>query len=346
MAEYAVDASKSDYKISLTRALNALNLENESKDAKKFLQKFADAKKIEINLSAIADTSIRPTFGWLAALSMSKGVALSEEHTERLVKYVKSLSGKEKTPTKVMTARPSVQEATQNIIDEYIGYLEYVFDQLFKGELKAFDLYIDLKSKQLPKQAVPEVQAWIKEKIKYFIAVYESKDEQVKEAYRLISKRELKKILGELAEWIEQSNKYGEFKKANRKPRKKKEKAPVVQVAKINYLKEDTTLGIKSIAPADIIGATQVLTYNVKTRKIILFRTESASGIKCKGSTLQNYEPELSLQKTLRKPAEQLKEVLALSKVKTRKFIENIKAKSTPVKGRINKDTMILRAMK
>jgi hypothetical protein len=65
-----------------------------------------------------------------------------------------------------------------------------------------------------------------------------------------------------------------------------------------------------------------------------------------KGSTLQNWTPEKSKQKTLRKPDEQLKDLLASGKVKLRTFIDSIKSKEQEVNGRINIETIILKVVR
>jgi hypothetical protein len=65
-----------------------------------------------------------------------------------------------------------------------------------------------------------------------------------------------------------------------------------------------------------------------------------------KGSALQNWSPDKSKQKTLRKPAEQIKDLMGAGKVKLRTYINDIKAKEQAVNGRINIDTIILRIMR
>jgi hypothetical protein len=65
-----------------------------------------------------------------------------------------------------------------------------------------------------------------------------------------------------------------------------------------------------------------------------------------KGTALQNWSPDKSKQKTLRKPDEQIKDLLASGKVKLRSFIDNIKAKEQNVNGRINIDTIILKIIR
>ena len=86
--------------------------------------------------------------------------------------------------------------------------------------------------------------------------------------------------------------------------------------------------------------------FNTKTRKLSVYRTDSALGIQVKGTTLQNYDPEMSCQKTLRKPAEQLKDLLSAGKIQLRKFMDNIKAVQVEVNGRLNGDTLIVRTIK
>jgi hypothetical protein len=65
-----------------------------------------------------------------------------------------------------------------------------------------------------------------------------------------------------------------------------------------------------------------------------------------KGTALQNWTPEKSKQKTLRKPAEQIKALMASGKVKLRTFIDEIKSKEQSVNGRINIDTVILKILR
>ena len=95
-----------------------------------------------------------------------------------------------------------------------------------------------------------------------------------------------------------------------------------------------------------IVGAQQVWLFNTKTRKLAVYRTDSALGIQVKGTTLQNYDPEMSTQKTLRKPADQLKDLIGAGKIQLRKFMDNIKAVDTVPNGRLNADTLIVRTVK
>jgi len=334
-----INSSMENYKIELTKALNWYSLEKDRKDAKKYLHQYVSKSNIDAPyLAQISDSEITPTFGWLARIATRGGV-LTAKDTERILVYIKSLQKKIITKqATTSTPRISIQEATVNKINEYLGELEVIIDALYKGKIKSFDLLSDLKAKQLPKQCNTQIEVWVKEKITEFVHVYESKDE----AYT-IERKTLVNLIKVLGTFIPSVQSYCDFKKANRKPRQRKAKPAATQVKNLKYKKSDEELKINSITVTDIVGAMQVWVFNTKTRKLAVYKTESASGIQVKGSTLQNYEPELSSQKTLRKPETQLKDLVNAGKVQLRKFMDNIKAKAQPVRGRMNADTLIVR---
>jgi hypothetical protein len=62
-----------------------------------------------------------------------------------------------------------------------------------------------------------------------------------------------------------------------------------------------------------------------------------------KGSTIIGYDETTSVQKTLRKPEETLKEFKSAGKIKLRKFLEDINTTSVMLNGRLNNDIVILK---
>jgi len=140
--------------------------------------------------------------------------------------------------------------------------------------------------------------------------------------------------------------------KVNRKPRKPKEINKEKVVAKMKYRKSDETLKLVSINPTEIIGASELWVYNVKTRKIGKYVAQNidplgagreGSGLMIKGTTIIGFNETESVQKTLRKPAEQLKEFADCGKVKLRKYMDEIKTTDIKLNGRINLDTVLLK---
>jgi hypothetical protein len=131
--------------------------------------------------------------------------------------------------------------------------------------------------------------------------------------------------------------------KVNKKPRAKKPTDKAKVVAKMKYLKQDETLKLVSINPQDIIGAKELWIFNVKTRKLGKYVAAEFNDLSVKGTTIIGSDPIKSVQKTLRKPEEQLKEFKAAGKVQLRKFLDDIKAVDIKLNGRINEDTVLLK---
>lgn len=70
---------------------------------------------------------------------------------------------------------------------------------------------------------------------------------------------------------------------------------------------------------------------------------EEFQELSVKGTSITGYNELSSVQKTLRKPEEQLKEFKAAGKVQLRKFLEDIRAVDIKLNGRINEDTVLLK---
>lgn len=119
-----------------------------------------------------------------------------------------------------------------------------------------------------------------------------------------------------------------------KKVRKKKPVDKQKVVARIRFAKEDKDLGITSINPVDILGATELWVYDTKRRRIQHYVGEVAGSLHVKGAKLLGYSEEKSGSKVLRKPEEQLKEFMALRKNQTEKWYDGVRAKAAPLNGR------------
>lgn len=112
---------------------------------------------------------------------------------------------------------------------------------------------------------------------------------------------------------------------------------------KVNYKKDDATLNLTSIDPILIVGATGLLVYNTKTRKIGLFFAADKTGLQVKGTTIQNFDAEKSQQKILRNPEVQLETFRKITMKRSELILrDNIKATSSKLTGRINADTILM----
>lgn len=168
-------------------------------------------------------------------------------------------------------------------------------------------------------------------------------DEQLREGYSHYSKKNVRKLIDFYREIDSACNMLMQESKINRKPRAKKVVPADKIVAKLKYKKTDEPLKLVSINPADIIGSKELWVYNTKTRKLGKYIAAEYQELGVKGASITGFSENLSVQKTLRKPVEQLKEFKTAGKVVLRKFLEDIKAVDTKMNGRIGEETLLLK---
>jgi hypothetical protein len=114
-------------------------------------------------------------------------------------------------------------------------------------------------------------------------------------------------------------------------------------VAKLKFMKTNEPLKLVSISPVDIIGAGELWIFNTKTRKLGKYVASEFNTLNVKGTTITNFDEFKSVQKTIRKPEDKLKEFKSAGKIALRKFLEDINATDTKMNGRIGEDTILLK---
>jgi hypothetical protein len=167
--------------------------------------------------------------------------------------------------------------------------------------------------------------------------------EQLREGYSHHSRKQIKNFIVFLQEIESACKMLMEEAKVNKKPRAKKAVPAEKIVGKLKYLKQNEPLKLVSINPADILGAKELWVFNTKTRKLGRYLAKEYSELGVKGTSITNFDENTSIQKTLRKPEDKLKEFKAAGKVALRKFLDDINATDTKMNGRINEDTVLLK---
>jgi hypothetical protein len=172
-------------------------------------------------------------------------------------------------------------------------------------------------------------------------------DEQLREAYKHNSRKNVKKLIEFYESIMSACEQIAAEAKVLKKPRAKKVKPAEQIVAKLKFMLSDTKLGITSAPPATIIGASGVVVYNTKTRKIGYYIASNSDGLNVKGTSLVNFT-EKSMQKTLRKPPEQIKEFKDQNTQRRFEtwFAKGVKTTETALNGRFSEDTVILKVYK
>ena len=175
---------------------------------------------------------------------------------------------------------------------------------------------------------------------------------QLKEGYSHLKKADIKMFVSAIEGLLDALNFVVESAKATRTPRKAKPKSADKLVEKLKYAKTDDKYKIASINPVDIIGANELWVFNSKTRKLGKYVAKNidpkgmgrpGSGLSVKGTTIIGFDETQSVQKTLRKPADQLKEFKKAGKVALRKFLDDIATTDTKLNGRCNPETILVK---
>jgi hypothetical protein len=132
-----------------------------------------------------------------------------------------------------------------------------------------------------------------------------------------------------------------------RKPRAKKVVPPEKKVATLKFLVEDKDLGVKSIKPTDIIGKQQLWVYDTRFNKITVFRAKNEHGLDVKGTTILNWDENLSKCKRAGRSAKKIVDnVVSCGKVALRRIHDDIKSANITVSGRIGENMILLRVEK
>lgn len=171
-------------------------------------------------------------------------------------------------------------------------------------------------------------------------------DEQLREAYKHVSRKNVKKLIEFYAAIMSACDQISAEAKVLKQPRTKKVKPAEELVAKLKFKAIDDKLGAVSVPAAGVIGAQAAVVYNSKTRKLGIYIAKTSAGLTVKGTSITDFT-EKSFQKTLRKPAEQIKEFKEQNTQKRAiDWFNKIKSTDTVLNGRVNAEIMILKVFK
>jgi hypothetical protein len=278
------------------------------------------------------------------------GMKLRDRHVDFLHECIaKAIAGAEpetlevKVDDKAKAYVPTIQDRLNEKTSEIIGELEGIFDDIATGVKNPTKLYEFLVSNNVVQSQLGKYEGLFSKRKAEIVAAMGKEDAQLKEGYSHLKAADFKRIIAWLDDLLNAVEQYRGVKKATKKARVKKAPSKEKLVAKLKYCKTDAGLKIVSINPADIIGASELWVYNIKTRKLGKYVAAAYKQLAIKGTSIENFDTDKSVCKTLRKPDEKLKEFAKAGKIQLRKFMEEIKATETKLNGRINADIVLLR---
>jgi len=349
----------------LANAFNWYNYYLGKKEVKEFVADWLDRHE-DKNAKAfrsIPEQSIPSTMGWLCRMN-TMGLDLTEHELLYIENHVSELLSKNKPAKKLSaqaqasadakaeqqaeTVRITIQDRLREKVSECAGEIDGMFDDFVTAGAKMSADYKPItliRGMNIAPQMVNTIADDWKKRVAEFEEVLEGKDAQLVEGYSPWTKIQIKNFVKFAEQVIADCGNYVQIKKVERKPRAKKAVSPEKLASKFKFLKEFAELKLKSEAPAKLVGASEAWLYDTKKRKLIHVVADTHAGtVSVKSSSIVGMDTVQSQQKTLRKPAEQLKALLAGGKPASRKYFKDIKATETKYNGRGNENLIILKA--
>ena len=355
---FAVQPDPDRRRVALMRSFTWYGRFYGKKDAKEFLSQYLDLRERPQEakiMRKIDEKECINTLAWLARMEL-RGLELSETESDTLQNEIKRLLETVNKPQVIEAVveaptRPNIQDILKDKARDAGGELEGLFDEYItsgagaKHTLRPMDEVA--KKNVMPQHISLLTDVW-KKKLNEIEEVLKGTDSQLVQGYSHLTKTQLKNIGKFIELVISDLNSYISVKKAAKAPRARKAVPVEKIVAKLKYLKtfKDTAskLDLMSISPIKLHGASEAWVYDTAKRKLHHFIADDYSKtFTVKGNTLLGFDTAQSEVKTLRKPGEQIKEVMG-SKPAARKYFKDIKAVSTTPNGRFNDAMIILKA--
>jgi hypothetical protein len=246
-------------------------------------------------------------------------------------------------PIAVVSPAPLTTQPKDNHV---IMMLENVLDDFYRSEYKSPlpNVYTTLNERSAKPTDVREAME------KYRGLLDDLKDPKAKEGYAHLTRNKkssyvtfLEKILADCELYIGNNRKATKTRKV--RLRKRKVKSADQLTSKVQFKAEDASLKLVSVSPSSIVGAKAVWLYNTKRRRLTFLAAGGEGTLQVKGTTILRFDPKESKCKRLRKP-EMIHDLMTGTKAYALKQFDKLKVKEISAKGRINKDTMVLKVIK
>ena len=326
------------------------------KDAREMIVNYLElhGRKADVRtLKQIPDSSIRLTTGWLCRMSMV-GLELNETEQTKLntllkeILEAKQVEVAEEVVVDDTVPRITIQDRLREKVVECAGELEGLFDDFVAGGAKMsadWKPISTIRGMNVAPQMISIIADIWKKRLAEFEEVAKGTDEQVVEAYSNFNKIQLRNCIKFCEAVVNDCGAYVQIKKVERKPRKVKAVPPEKRAAKFKHIIEFAELKLKGLSAASLVDKAEAWLYDTKKRKLIHLVADShTQSFTIKNNSIIGFSTVDTVQKTLRKPAEQIKAITAVGKPAARKVFKDIKSTETKFNGRGNENLVILKA--
>ena len=339
----------------LTRMFNWYNYHYGKKEAKDCIVDWLTRTNRTVEAKAFAKlpeaTVYKIGIGWICRAN-TLGLQITEKELDTINTTIADYlhagkSVKEVVEVAEVAVKPNIQDRLREKMTEAAGELEGMYDEMIiaGGKMSADYKPVSLlRSMNVAPQMIGSIKEIWERRLVELKEVAAGKDGDLAEGYRHFGKLQVRNFIKFAEQVIADCGAYVQIKKVERKPRAKKAISPEKASAKFKYLKEFAELKLKSESAAKLVGASEAWLYDTAKRKLIHVVADAHLGtFFVKGSSIVGFDPTATVQKTLRKPAEQIKSIVSVGKPAARKAFKDIKSTEVKFNGRGNDNLLILK---
>lgn len=328
--------TEQNYKLDLCKALSYYNAFEDNKTRRswaiKYFKKHGMLKELSIVESNIPDYHFLQV-GSICRL-LDRGQYISKQDQDRIFSKLFLIIPKKEEKTE----KQPLVDRTELITDQVIGDINGEIDNFITNKITSFSVSDYFKINNVTTVVKKNVVTHFS-KLSQELSELDG-DEQLSEGYSNFSRREMRKF----RELIDNIISSCSQQKATRKPRKVKEKPVATQVKGVKCLAK-TIIGnieLTGDMPANLIGAKEVWTYNVKYNSIQVYRSDI--GMKVRGTKLIDFSIDNSFSKKVKKPELFLNTSLAKASLKD--AFTKLTTKENAPGDRLSENVIILKAFK
>jgi hypothetical protein len=341
--------------VELISSFGWYNSQCDVSDSRKYVESYLKGtgqRDLLDKAKTISDNRFPRTAGWIARM-IANGAKLEKGLIDRIGVRINDVAGRtgndwigtpESAPVapRVPVKKPTVVDRVAAKVDAFLEEIEGRLD-----DDRNFSLYELMKAQAFPATMTKRVIELFKPRRDEVAEAVAGKAPDLKEAYRSYDKAGLKALLAFYDRMIDEASRYGGNAKTVRKARKPRPMSVDKVVKGVKVLPESKELKAVSVDPSQAVGAQEMWTYQVKYKKLTVFRAIDRGGLSFKGSKVTGFDPATSLTKSVGKKGEQfVSKVLAASKTGLKKVMDECKSAPGKLAERLNEDTLILRIVK
>ncbi len=305
--------------------------------------------KLAKDLARVPEALFSSTVGWLCRMESNGAELAPQSLLWRSAKIGQMIKNRQEVVEEVMAdkvSRGSTYKPAGYLAN--VADLEDLLDAFYvSGYKDTFVPYDYLVKIDVKKTYAIQIANHFRPLFDEIRLLLNGKDKDLNEAYKDLTKAQKTAYQKLVFSIIEDCDRWSANKtKTSRAVRAPKKKSSEQLLKTFKYMKDNSSLKIVSIDPASIIGASVLVAYNHKYKKLILYNAKQGETLSVKGASITGFDEATTSAKTLRKPEIQLESFTTGTQPAIKRKFEEVKTTPSQPSGRISEDVLLIKVFK